>query len=232
MKYLNTNNHYVYVDDPDDDKRDLTPIKPGGEVNATGRFADNLDETSGVFRASSDEAKSFKSGDKADDGETKYPPNADEILATDGARSFPAEEQQIQTPEAARATREAQSVADAENAGLKFSSKNAEQLADAESLSPSDLEGRGSGKDGAITVKDVKALVAERNAQAGGDLEQLDDEGLYDLASEYGVDTDALLEDVEDADRREKLVAAIEEAQGDATQTTGTVTSDKVPAKS
>lgn len=229
MKFLNTNSHYVYVDDPEDD-RDLTPVKPGGEIKATGAFADSLDDTAGVLRASSDEAKAFQSGVKGDHGKT-FPANSDEILATNGAQSFPATDPDQQMTESAqRAVAEAQAVSEADNANVKFSSKNAEKLADDEGLTSADLEGKGTGSGGAVKVSDVKDAVAQRDAEAGGNLEQLDDEGLIEIAGEYGIDTDALLDGVEEADQRETLIPAIEQAQGAADG--GTITSDQVPKAS
>ena len=54
MKFVNHNRHRVYVDDPE---RGLVRVAAGQEVDATGKFADNLEETAGVLRKGSDEEK-------------------------------------------------------------------------------------------------------------------------------------------------------------------------------
>lgn len=252
-KFLNTNSHDVYVQNPgtsDSNREDLVRIGPGREYEATGALADNVEATRGVVRASSDEAKDYRGGKKGDDGLKKYPPHAEEILATDGEQSFPAEgEEVVMTDSAREAVEAAQQVASQEQQSqVNFASDEAGEKASELGLEMADLVGQeGSGKDGALTVKDVKKIADERES-GPPDLEQLDGEGLHDLATEHGIDTESLLADVEPADQREALVAAIEEAQGDATATNegdgsdgtatnepgegGTVTSDKVPSQS
>lgn len=258
-KYLNTNNHVIYVDDPSDDERDLTPIQAGDEVTATGRFADNLEQTPGVFRASSDEAKSFKRGESVEgQDERVYPPNAEEVLATDGEHSFPANDQEIvtpsdatplQTPAAVEAEEHGRRMAEQqESPSVNYASDEAAERADALGLNPRDLADEdGSGKDGALTVADVKRIAEEQSQPAGA--EDMSEEQLLDMASEYGINTDDLLADVPEEERREKLQAAVEDASGDLStaaetdsepttatnepdETGGTVTSDKVPKAS
>lgn len=52
--FVNLNRHRVYVDDPE---VGLQRIVPRQEVSATGAYADNLENTGGVFKAGSKEAK-------------------------------------------------------------------------------------------------------------------------------------------------------------------------------
>ena len=67
-KFVNTNPHAVYVDDPDDDERDLTRIYQGEEVSASGAFADNLAATSGLLDTSSDAYDEWKDGQEGKAG--------------------------------------------------------------------------------------------------------------------------------------------------------------------
>lgn len=79
-KFLNTNRHAIYVDDPDDDARDLTRIYSGAEVNASGVFADNLAATPGVVLANSEAAEAYHEHMDGDD-EGKFGVNSPQTLA-------------------------------------------------------------------------------------------------------------------------------------------------------
>lgn len=80
-EFLNTNSHRIYVDDPDNEDEDLTKLSSGQKISATGAFADNLDETSGVVRADSEQGKRFMKGEKTDQS-PGLPVNHPDVLAT------------------------------------------------------------------------------------------------------------------------------------------------------
>ena len=70
-EYTNTNQHAIYVRDPNATSLDgTTRVESGQTINASGPFEDNLKATEGVYPANSDEAKSFQAAPEPVDDRT------------------------------------------------------------------------------------------------------------------------------------------------------------------
>lgn len=87
--FVNLNRHRAYVDDPE---VGLVRILPREEVEATGKYADNLEATPGVFKVGSKEAKErIEELDAQDQNLENFGPNAYPAVGPDSSGPSPSE---------------------------------------------------------------------------------------------------------------------------------------------